>query len=56
MKDTMNHSPKNSHVLVAGKVHQVFRAHWHYGGVAYMIGTGRIVYSYEQSVEPMESE
>jgi len=52
----MKHKPSNSHVLVAGKVHRVFHAHWHYGAVAYMISTGRLVYSYEQSVEPMESE
>jgi hypothetical protein len=53
----MNHSPKNSHVKVAGVVHEVASARWCYGLVAYMLkGSGHMVYSWEQSVEPMESE
>lgn len=53
---TMNHNPNNTHVLVNNIVQRVFRAHWHSGGVAYMLSDGRMVYSWEQSVQPMESK
>ena len=52
----MKHKPTNSHVLVNNKVHQVFRAHWSGAGVAYMLSDGRMIYSWEQSVEPMEGD
>ena len=55
MKDA-GHNPKNSHVLVAGKVNKVFRGQWCYGGVAYTLATGEMVYSWEHSVGAIESE
>ena len=53
---TMKHHPDNTHVKVAGIVHEVSSARWCYGMVAYCIaGTGNMVYSWEQAVEAVDN-
>lgn len=50
------HNPSNTHVKIAGKVHEVGKAGWSYGMVVYTLkGSGNRYYSWEIGVEAVDN-